>query len=56
MHDHEIKDFINEGLVILKQMQQEMSKQTISLESIALSLQSDEPVRLVLTLGAPEPQ
>jgi len=56
LHDHEIKAFINEGLGILQQMQAEMRKQTAAIQSIATSLQSDEPTSLVLTLGTPEPQ
>jgi len=56
LHDHEIKAFMTEGLGILQQMQAEMHKQTAAIQSIATSLQSDEPTSLVLTLGTPEPQ
>jgi len=56
LHDHDLRDFINAGLAVLRQIRDELKKQTAAQQSIAASLQSDEATSLVLTLGKPEPQ
>jgi hypothetical protein len=47
---------LKQGLFVLAQMRDQMAAQTVVLKTIASSLQSVEPVRLVLTLSTPTPQ
>ncbi len=42
-----------QGLLVLRQMRDEMAVQTLVLEKIASSLQSDELAGLILTPGTP---
>ena len=56
LSNRELEAFVHACLDVGKKILAEMERQSVALESIATSLQSNEATSLVLTLGQPQAQ